>query len=368
MPDVLVLGGTTSEEGDGTVPDQIAYGVPFFAARGYRPQGPRTAGWPRLDRLQRRLRPHMLRMYAFLLLRQVEALGAVFRADLVYAPRGPQVLLLAAVLRRLRLLDTPLVCLAHQRPRDTLEQRRGPRRLFAAAMRGCDALPSLSSAVAGEVAPLARRPGLSPALAYGPDAGWYPPPDYPGEGVVAVGMAGRDFATFGRAAASTGCTAQIVCPTAMALRLPAFGDNVRVVFSQHGEWLPYGEVMRLCAGARVHAIPLVADGRLYGLNSLTDALALGKPVIMTRIPEIDFDVEAEGVGRWVAPGDVEGWRTAIEFFDDNPEEAVAMGARARALVDDGLHSEAFAHALLDVFDAALAGRAARRGLRDHGPF
>jgi glycosyltransferase involved in cell wall biosynthesis len=221
-------------------------------------------------------------------------------------------------------------------------------------MMGCDALPALSAAIAAEVAPLARRPGVSPALAYGPDAGWYPQPDYPGEGVVAVGMAGRDFATFGRAAARSGCHTQIVCPTAMARRLPPFGANFHLVFSAHDEWLPYRDVIRLCAAARVHAIPLLADGRLYGLNSLADALALGKPVIMTRLPEIDLDVEAEGVGRWVAPGDEEGWRAAIEFFDDNPEEAVAMGARARALVDDGLHSEAFANALIDVFDALLA--------------
>jgi glycosyltransferase involved in cell wall biosynthesis len=354
VPDVLVLGGAASGEPDDSVPDQIAYGVPFFAARGYRPLHAPAGRWPRIDRLQRRLRPTTLRMYAYLLLRQAEALGAARRTDLVYALGGPQMLLLPSLLRRLRLLDTPLVCLAHQRPGETLERQRGPRGLFAAAMRGCDALPSLSSAVAGEVVLLARQPGVSPALAFGPDAGWYPQPEYPGEGVIAVGMAGRDFDTFGRAAARTGCAAQIVCPTAMARRLPAFGAGVRVVYSPNDEWLPYGEVMRLCAAARVHAIPLLADGRLYGLNSLADALALGKPVVMTRIPEIDLDIEAEGVGRWVAPGDVEGWRAAIEFFADNPEEAVAMGARARALVDDGLNSEAFAHALIDVFDAVLA--------------
>ena len=204
------------------------------------------------------------------------------------------------------------------------------------------------------MAPLARRPALSPALAYGPDAGWYPRPEYPGEGVIAVGMAGRDFATFGRAAASSGRAAQIVCPTEMARRLPRSATTSESCTRGTRNGCPTREVMRLCAAARVHAIPLLADGRLYGLNSLADALALGKPVIMTRIPEVDLDVEAEGIGRWVAPGDVKGWRAAIEFFDENPEEAVAMGARARALVDDGLHSEAFANALIDVFDAVLA--------------
>ena len=354
MPDVLVLGGAASGEPDDSVPDQIAYGVPYFGRRGYLAYNAPAGRRRRLYRLLGRLRPTLLRTYASLLVPQLEELGAVYRAELVYASNGPQTLLVAALLRRLRLLETPLVCLVHQRPGGTLEVGPSAGRLFAAAMKGCDALPALSTAIAGEAAPLARRPELSPALAYGPDSGWYPQPDYPGEGVVAVGMAGRDFDTFGRAAVHVGCSVQIVCPTAMALRLPPFGDNVRVVFSPVAEWLPYGEVMHLCAGARVHAIPLLTDGRLYGLNSLADALALGKPVIMTRIPEVDLDIEAEGVGRWVAPGDVQGWRAAIEFFDGNAGEAVAMGARARALVDDGLHSEAFAQALIDVFDAVLA--------------
>ncbi len=353
MRRVLVLDGLAGGEHGDLVPDQIAYGVPFFTRRGYQEEPLEVHRRPYLDLALRRLRPAVLRTYAFLLARQIQSAGALYRADLVYSPRGPQSLLVASLLRRLRLLDTPLVCLVHQRSGATFEVRGGPARLFAEVMKGCDALPTLSTAVASEVAPLARRAGRSPALAYGPDAGWYPEPRYPGEGVVAIGMAGRDFVTFGRAAVQTGYSTRIVCPTAMADRLPSFGDNVRVVFSRRDEWLPYRDVMTLGAAARVHALPLFGDGRLYGLNGLADALALGKPVIMTRTPEIDLDIEAEGIGRWVAPGDADGWREAIDFFAGHPREAVAMGERARALVDDGLHSEAFANAVIDLFDAIL---------------
>jgi hypothetical protein len=43
-----------------------------------------------------------------------------------------------------------------------------------------------------------------------------------------------------------------------------------------------------------------------------DAIGMGKPVIMTRHPLIDIDIEAKG-GIWVNPGDVEGGRRQSNF-------------------------------------------------------
>ena len=80
---------------------------------------------------------------------------------------------------------------------------------------------------------------------------------------------------------------------------------------------------------------------------------MGKPVIMTRNPYVDIDIEKEGIGRWVDPGDVDGWREAIQWFADHEEEARAMGERARMLVDNGLNSSTFADQIMDIFDRIL---------------
>jgi glycosyltransferase involved in cell wall biosynthesis len=105
--------------------------------------------------------------------------------------------------------------------------------------------------------------------------------------------------------------------------------------------------------ARVIAIPLdKSEVSLAGLTSLVDAMAIGRPVIMTRNPFIDLDIEAEGIGRWVEPGDVEGWAKALRWFDQNPDASQAMGRRARALVDGpDWNSLAFARRI----DGLLAG-------------
>jgi glycosyltransferase involved in cell wall biosynthesis len=80
---------------------------------------------------------------------------------------------------------------------------------------------------------------------------------------------------------------------------------------------------------------------------------MGKPVIMTRQPLIDLDIEAMGIGKWIEPGDVDGWKDAIQFFEDNQGEAIKMGQRARSIVEAGMDSVSFANQLIEIFDNLL---------------
>jgi glycosyltransferase involved in cell wall biosynthesis len=118
--------------------------------------------------------------------------------------------------------------------------------------------------------------------------------------------------------------------------------------------MKYPQLLEHLAQARAIAIPLERQQHLCGITSLMDALGIGKPVIMTRNPQIDLDIEQLGIGIWVEPGDVEGWTRALTWFDAHPAEAMEMGARARALVDRGLNSRAFANDVMDLFDRVSA--------------
>jgi len=68
---------------------------------------------------------------------------------------------------------------------------------------------------------------------------------------------------------------------------------------------------------------------LAGLTSVVDALALGKPLVMTRNKWLDLDPEAEGFGLTVAPNDVEGWRQAVTMIlgDSSLRERMSQAAR-----------------------------------------
>jgi hypothetical protein len=71
-----------------------------------------------------------------------------------------------------------------------------------------------------------------------------------------------------------------------------------------------------------------------GMTNLLEAMACGLPVVMTRTGAIDLDIEAEGIGIYVEPGDTAGWSRACSSLLADPEKARAMGDRARKLAED----------------------------------
>jgi hypothetical protein len=46
-------------------------------------------------------------------------------------------------------------------------------------------------------------------------------------------------------------------------------------------------------------------------------------------------------GLYVAPGDVQGWKAAIQYMLDHPEEAERMGRNARKFVENGMNMDGF---------------------------
>jgi glycosyltransferase involved in cell wall biosynthesis len=163
--------------------------------------------------------------------------------------------------------------------------------------------------------------------------------------VLAAGRTGRDFLSFGLAATQAGVAARIIgLPGPWCEARNRFSSKVQVQVPEAGKVFDYPEMMAAHSAARAIAIPLEGSQvSLAGLTSLVDAMAIGRPVIMTRNPFIDLDIEAHGIGRWVDPGDVNGWAEALRWFDQNPDASQIMGQRARALVD-GPHWNSLAFA------------------------
>ncbi|MDQ3621012.1 MAG: hypothetical protein M3463_00760 [Verrucomicrobiota bacterium] len=194
----------------------------------------------------------------------------------------------------------------------------------------------------------------SAVLPWGPQANFYPVAEKPGQGAIAAGRTGRDFVTFGQAATQAGVPARIVCLDSHVVpEFAHFGANVSVQCASETRHLGYQALLPLFANAQVVAIPLFRTDNLAGLTSLMDALGMGKPVILTRNPLIDLEIEKLGIGRIVEPGDVDGWVDALRWFDAHPQEALQMGWRGRRLVDEGLNSAQFARNIASVFDAVL---------------
>ena len=341
-----------SEVRAGEKPDHHLFGLNYFAEAGYKvvlASSRASSRWKILQKFFERSRfPIPLGNVA----QQVETLRQRKSIDLIYAPCQTQTQLLG-YLRRAGLQRVPMICLAHH-PFEQGRLARIRRPLLRANLLGTDLYPSLSCKVATEINNLAGA-FRSEVIPWGPQRDYYEIAEGPGLGVVAAGRTGRDFATFGRAATHAGSEGKIVClASSVTPEFSKFGQNVLVRASPDNRPVGYRELTRTFASARVLAIPMFDGDNLSGLTSLTDALGVGRPVIMTRNPCIDLDVETLGIGRWVQPGDVQGWTEALRWFESHPDEAMSMGRRARALVDGGLHSEAFARRMMQLFVEVLA--------------
>jgi glycosyltransferase involved in cell wall biosynthesis len=123
--------------------------------------------------------------------------------------------------------------------------------------------------------------------------------------------------------------------------------------------VPFDAVRELLAAGRVVALP-VRDNLYSGATTtLLQAMALARPVVVTRTAAI-----ADGYGlvdgetcRLVPPGDDAAFERALRELLDRPEEAAALGARAREHVVRELSWERY----VDALETIVREAAARRG-------
>ena len=332
------------------LPDQLLYGINHFADAGHTVEIAPLNGDPKWSPRDAWLRRHHLHFFTGSLEQQRTAWTRRGSFEILYAPCQTQTQALA-VLRRFRMFRMPMVVLVHH-PFTAGRLNRIFRPYIRAMLRGIDQKPALAADVARGIDTITGAPGSSVFIPWGPDADFYPRDEGAlHNGVIATGFSGRDFATFIRGARQApGLPVEVITSAECLPEQPdPLPGHIRFRESRH-----FDEAMRdmLCRATTV-AIPLKAGPLLAGLSLLNDALGFGKAVLMTRHPLIPLDIEKEGIGLWVEPGDAEGWTRALAFVRDHPEEMAAMGRRARAIVDHGYHSRAFAARMLEIFEKAL---------------
>ncbi len=121
-------------------------------------------------------------------------------------------------------------------------------------------------------------------------------------------------------------------------------------------WVPFDQVPTLLSAADVVAVPQRETPDTAGQvpAKIFDAMALGRPVVSTRvsmIPEI-----LDGCGLIVEPGDVSGLAAAISRLLDGPAEAEALGARARERCVERYSFQAARRELFPLIERVVAKR------------
>lgn len=167
--------------------------------------------------------------------------------------------------------------------------------------------------------------------------------------IVGAGMNGRDYRTLVRAVAPLGVEVRIAADSAWhPKRLDIEGDrlpaNVNIRAYDHVA------LRDLYAQATVIAVPLYPVTYGCGNAVITQAMAMGKPVITSRIEgRGDFVVDGE-TGYYVEPGDTEGLRERIAHLLGNEREARRLGENARARTEAWFSLERYCARLENVLE------------------
>jgi glycosyltransferase involved in cell wall biosynthesis len=236
-------------------------------------------------------------------------------------------------------LRPPLVYVAVGLPERIARLRTGRmRRLYARALAGSAAVVAYSEAEAAELGAFMAEHGRATRVEFVPfgvdEKALAPSLGQPSVDVVTVGAdPHRDVDLFLRLAGELRNRSFRLVTTAERARTLAPPPNVEVEAD-----IPFDLMQRRLEEARVVALPVLDNSYSGATTVLLQALALGKPVVVTRTRAI-----ASGYGlvdgencRLVDPGDAEAFGRTVAGVLRDEWHARSLGARARRTVEAGL--------------------------------
>ena len=270
---------------------------------------------------------------------------------------------LLSVLRRLKLYRHPLVATMHHLAKGPLRRPR----LFRALYGGHDMLLCMSAEIRDEIVEQLGFPSERVRMVgWAVDLEFYsasPMPTAEPAMVIAAGKTKRDYDVLVQGASGVACRVEIYCSALSAPTVPV-PANVSVHYdTEHADQtaaLSMRDLLERYRTCRVVAIPLQASEvrGTTGLTSLLEALAMGRPVIMTT--NSFLDIERAGVGVVVEPGDSAGWHAAMSTLAGDMTRASEMGARARELAERDFAMDDYTDRVADVL-FSVTGRTFRSG-------
>ena len=150
--------------------------------------------------------------------------------------------------------------------------------------------------------------------------------------ICAVGLESRDYPTLIKAAKSLQCEVKIAADSRYS-RFTNEAEGSELPSNVTVRKYKYPDLRRLYAESKIVVVPLYQIDSPAGITSVMEAMAMGKPVIVTRtIGQTDTIVDGE-TGLYVAPGDAEDLRQKIQSLLENDPERQRIGENARRAVD-----------------------------------
>ena len=209
--------------------------------------------------------------------------------------------------------------------------------------------------------------GISPSrvifIPYFVDQRFWRPLDVAIEGICSVGDSRRDYATLIEAMRGLEITCRIVTqikPSQKSKRDFGATSNRLAEISNLPDNVVLGpaspvELRAIYARSRFVVVPLLPSFRDSGITTVTEAMAMGKAIICSRIYG-QIDLLENGInGIFVPSGDPRALREAIQYLYEHPDVAARMGAEGRRRVEEVFALDHFVANVRQVIDDVITG-------------
>ena len=119
----------------------------------------------------------------------------------------------------------------------------------------------------------------------------------------------------------------------------------------------YNDLRTLYASSAFVVVPLYENDFQAGITTMLEAMAVGKPLVVTQTTgQRDVIVDGEN-GLTVAPGDIDGWRAAIARLRGDAALRERLGAEARRWVEQNATLDRWVSDIIDALKASCRKQA-----------
>jgi glycosyltransferase involved in cell wall biosynthesis len=170
--------------------------------------------------------------------------------------------------------------------------------------------------------------------------------------ILAVGQEQRDYKTLLQAISGTNLKLIIVASSPWSTSSVAIkknNNNITILQNIH-----YQELRTLYAKARLVIIPLFDVNYAAGVNAVLEAMAMGKPLVVSQTTGITDYVAHDETGLYVAAGSVDELRDAILSLWFNPGACKRLGANARQAVEESMNLTTYVNRVAQIARDVIA--------------
>lgn len=172
-----------------------------------------------------------------------------------------------------------------------------------------------------------------------------PLPVEPEDYILAVGQEQRDYQTLLQAIEGTGLKLVVVASSPWSTSKVHLNGMENVTVLSH---IPYPDLRLLYARARLVTVPLFHGDYAAGVNSLLEAMAMAKPLIVSQTKGITDYIRQAETGLYVPPEDPLALKRAILSVWTQSKELKRLGTNARRAVEEQMNLDIYVKRVVEI--------------------